>query len=34
MARKLGMRTFALAALLSGAAAVVETVYRTLNLHW
>jgi hypothetical protein len=34
MARKLGTRTFALAALLGGAAAVLETVYRTLHLHW
>jgi hypothetical protein len=34
MARKLGMRTFALSALLGSAAAVVEMVHRTLNLSW
>jgi len=34
MAKKLGMRTLAVGALLGGAAAVVETVYRTLSLHW
>jgi hypothetical protein len=34
MARRLGMRTAALGALLGGAAAVVETIYRTLHLHW
>ena len=34
MVRKLGLRTFAFGALVSGAAAVVEIVYRTLHLHW
>ncbi len=34
MARKLGMRTLALGALVGGAAAVAETVVRTLSLHW
>jgi hypothetical protein len=34
MARKLGMRTAALGALLGGAAVVVELVHRTLHLHW
>jgi hypothetical protein len=34
MARKLGMRTFALGALFGGAATVVELVHRTLHLHW
>ena len=33
MARKLGLRTFALAALFGSAAAVFETVQRTLNVH-
>ena len=34
MARKLGLRTFALAALFGSAGAVVEMVHRTLHLHW
>lgn len=34
MARKLGMRTFALSALLGSAAVVVEMIHRTLNLSW
>ncbi len=34
MVRKLGMRTTALTALFGSAAAVVELIHRTLNLHW
>lgn len=34
MARRIGLRMFALSALLGAMAAVVETVHRTLNLHW
>ena len=34
MARKLGMRTAALGALLGSAAVVVDMVHRTLNLNW
>jgi hypothetical protein len=34
MARKLGLRTFALAALLGSAGVVVEMIHRTLNLSW
>jgi hypothetical protein len=34
MARKIGMRTMALGALLGSAAIVVEMVHRTLNLNW
>jgi hypothetical protein len=34
MARKLGMRTTALTALLGSAAVIAEMVHRTLNLHW
>jgi hypothetical protein len=34
MVRKLGLRTFALGALLGGAGTVLEIVYRTMHLHW
>ena len=34
MVRKLGLRTFAFAALLGGGTAVLEIVYRTMHLHW
>jgi hypothetical protein len=34
MAKKLGMRTFALTALLGSGAVVVELIHRTLNLNW
>ena len=34
MARKLGLRTFALTSLLGSGVLVVEMVHRTLNLHW
>ena len=34
MARKLGLRTFELTALLGSAAVVVEMVHRTLHLNW
>jgi hypothetical protein len=34
MVRKLGLRTFALTALLGSAAVVIEMVHRTLNLGW
>jgi hypothetical protein len=34
MARKLGLRTFALTALLGSAATVIEMVHSTLNLNW
>jgi hypothetical protein len=34
MARKLGLRTAALGALLGSAAVVVEMIHRTLNLNW
>ena len=34
MARKLGLRTFALTALFGSATAVVVMVHHTLNLSW
>jgi hypothetical protein len=34
MARRIGLRMTALAALLGATAAVVETVHRTLHLAW
>jgi hypothetical protein len=34
MARRIGMRTAALGALLASALGVVEIVHRTLHLHW
>jgi hypothetical protein len=34
MARRIGLRTMALASFFGGAAAIAEIVHRTMHLHW